>query len=251
VSGNGDVLNGPNSFTVQVDPIKDIIPPVLTGVPADTTVSCDAVPSVPTVTAKDNCDGSVDVTETEKRTDGPCPNTYTLVRTWTASDHANPPNTVTASQTINVQDTTPPSLDPSNTALDTCLWPPNHKYYYFTDLSVFNTKVVDNCPGPVKVTFVSCTSSQPDNTQGHNRRLLQLATGGNQGDGQTTQDCVFEGGILKVRAERAGQNSSPRVYTLTLKYTDECGNALTTNNNHISVPHDIKDVPGPCLTANN
>jgi len=250
VSGNGDTLNGPNAINIDVTPIADIIPPVLNGVPADTTVSCDSVPTAPTVTAHDNCAGDVTVHFSEVRTDGSCPNTYTLVRTWTASDSATPPNTVSASQTIHVQDTTPPSLASDNSALTTCLWPPNHKYYFFNNLNIFNSHVVDNCPGPVTVSFASCTSSQPDNTHGHNRRLL-LATGGNQGDGETTADCVFEGGILKVRAERSGQNSSPRVYKVSLTYQDQCGNKFTTNNNQILVPHDITDVPGPCLAANH
>jgi len=262
VSGNGDTLNGPNTINIDVTPIADVIPPVLHGVPADATVSCDSVPAPPKVTATDNCAGDVEVHYSEVRTDGSCPNTYTLVRTWTASDSATPPNTVTASQTIHVQDTTPPSLASDNSAYSICLWPPNHKYYFFKDLNIFNSHVVDNCPGPVTVSFASCKSSQPDNTHGHNRRLLTAvggnqvrrlltAVGGNQGDGETTHDCVFEGGILKVRAERAGQNQSPRVYSLSLTYTDQCGNSLTTTNNNISVPHDITDVPGPCLAANN
>jgi hypothetical protein len=145
-----------------------------------------------------------------------------------------------------VADTTPPSLSSSNSALSPCLWPPNHKYYYFTDLTIFNSAVVDNCPGPITISVASCTSSQPDNTHGHNRRRL-LATGGNQGDGETTADCVFEGGILKVRAERSGENNSPRVYTVSLTYTDSSGNKLTTTNT-ILVPKNGGDA-GSCLQA--
>jgi len=249
LSGNKDTLNGPNTFAVTVTPIPDVIPPVLVGVPADVTVDCDKVPAPATVTATDNCPCGARVSFSETRTDGSCPNTYTLVRTWTASDCATPANTVSASQTIHVKDTTAPSLASDNSALTTCLWPPNHKYYYFTNLNTFNSHVVDNCPGPITVSFASCTSSQPDNTHGHNRRLL--GNGGNQGDGETTQDCVFEDGILKVRAERSGQNQSPRVYSVSLTYKDQCGNSFTTSNSKILVPHDIKDVPGPCLSANH
>ena len=38
-----------------------ILPPVLTGVPADATVQCDNIPAATTVTATDNCDPTVPV----------------------------------------------------------------------------------------------------------------------------------------------------------------------------------------------
>jgi len=63
----------------------------------------------PTVTATDNCDYStIEVIYSEKRTDGGCPNTYTLTRTWTATDNCD--NTVSASQVIHVRDTKAPVL---------------------------------------------------------------------------------------------------------------------------------------------
>ena len=42
-----------------------ILPPVLTGVPADATVQCDNIPAAATVTATDNCDPTITVTFTE------------------------------------------------------------------------------------------------------------------------------------------------------------------------------------------
>jgi len=61
-----------------------------------------------TVTATDDCDGSVTVSFSESRTDGACPNSYTLTRTWTATDACG--NISTTTQTLTVQDTTAPVL---------------------------------------------------------------------------------------------------------------------------------------------
>jgi hypothetical protein len=86
----------------------DDTPPVLTGCPSDTSVECDAVPPPATVTATDNCDGSLTVEYTQVRTDGPCEYTYTLTRTWTATDACG--NSSSCMQTIQVEDTTAPVL---------------------------------------------------------------------------------------------------------------------------------------------
>ena len=70
------------------------------------TVECDAIPAAVTLTATDNCDTPATVTASDSRTDGACPNTYTITRTWTATDCSG--NTATATQIISVQDTRPP-----------------------------------------------------------------------------------------------------------------------------------------------
>jgi gliding motility-associated-like protein/uncharacterized repeat protein (TIGR01451 family) len=75
--------------------------------PTDITVECDAVPEAPAVvTASDNCDTDVLVEFTEVRTDGVCEDTYTLTRTWTATDNCG--NSITHVQVISVEDTTAP-----------------------------------------------------------------------------------------------------------------------------------------------
>ena len=67
--------------------VSDNTAPVLT-VPGDVAVECDAVPAVGTASATDNCDGDVTVTyDGETRVDGSCADSYTLTRTWTATDN--------------------------------------------------------------------------------------------------------------------------------------------------------------------
>ncbi len=93
---------------VQTITVVDTTAPTFVGVlPADITVSCDAVPVMDVLTATDNC-GIPTVTSSEVRTSGLCPNSYTLTRTWIADDGCN--NTTTHVQTITVVDTTAPTF---------------------------------------------------------------------------------------------------------------------------------------------
>ncbi|MBK7342576.1 MAG: hypothetical protein IPJ06_05375 [Saprospiraceae bacterium] len=99
------------STLIQKITVEDNTPPVLTTIPADITANCDGgnIPSIPTITATDNCDNNVTVSFVETQIDGSCPNSFTLIRTWTATDNCG--NTVTGKQQISVGDTTPPEFD--------------------------------------------------------------------------------------------------------------------------------------------
>ena len=98
-----------NSTTgTQIITVQDTTDPVLAGVPADVTIECDNIPDAATPTATDNCDAEVDIEYTEVRTDGNCPDNYTLTRTWVATDNCG--NSTTGTQVITVQDTTDPVL---------------------------------------------------------------------------------------------------------------------------------------------
>lgn len=110
---------GNTSKATQIITVQDITPPLFGFVPADITVSCESVPSVGSPTATDNCDANVSITYTgEARTDGNCPNNYTLKRTWSAQDDCG--NTKTAVQVITVQDLTIPvfSFVPADTTVN-------------------------------------------------------------------------------------------------------------------------------------
>src|SRR5204862_5179292 len=99
--------------------VDDQTAPVITGRPADTTVSCTS--EVPLandsgVTATDNCGGTVTVThDADQITPGSCPNRYTISRTYHATDACG--NSSSQSQTITVDDETPPVI--SNAPADT------------------------------------------------------------------------------------------------------------------------------------
>ena len=98
---------GNSTTATQTITVQDTQPPTLVGVPADVTVECTAIPAAATVTASDNCDATLTVNyqETSNSVTEGC---GTIVRTWTVTDNCG--NSTTATQTITVQDTQPPTL---------------------------------------------------------------------------------------------------------------------------------------------
>jgi hypothetical protein len=90
------------------------------------------------------------------------------------------------------------------------LWPPNHEY---VSVQATIAATDDFDPSPA-VTLVSATSNEPDD-----------APGG--ADGSTTKDVlVVDDDTLRLRAER-DETGSGRVYTITYRATDDCGNSAT------------------------
>ena len=85
----------------------DSIAPEFTLVPADYTAECDEVLVFDAAEATDNCSGAT-ITEQRDTIAGDCPQSFTIVRTFTAADNCD--NATVAQQTITVQDTTAPEL---------------------------------------------------------------------------------------------------------------------------------------------
>ena len=83
--------------------------PVLTGIPADAIIYCEALPAPPVigvdVTATDDCDASPVITfeeRSEQTNDGTCSDQiYRVIRTWTATDECGA--TATASQVLEMK----------------------------------------------------------------------------------------------------------------------------------------------------
>jgi hypothetical protein len=106
---------GNESSCSQVITIVDTTPPVLSGVPADATVECDAIPDPANVTATDNC-STPTVTLVETPSLDEC-GEGTITRTWTAEDCFG--NTTSGTQVLTVEDSTPPVITcPADTTLE-------------------------------------------------------------------------------------------------------------------------------------
>jgi hypothetical protein len=87
------------STALQVITVQDIRVPVLTGIPPDMTVDCNAVPEPAVVTATDNCSGTTEISFNELiNSISECERT--IYRTWTAVDACG--NAMTAVQVITV-----------------------------------------------------------------------------------------------------------------------------------------------------
>jgi alpha-tubulin suppressor-like RCC1 family protein len=94
---------------VQTITIVDTTAPLLSGVPANATVECSEVPEAAAASATDNCDPAPSVAFGETRVDGGCEDSYTLTRTWTASDDRG--NASSGTQFITVVDTVSPVIE--------------------------------------------------------------------------------------------------------------------------------------------
>jgi hypothetical protein len=99
---------GNSSTASQTIHVQDISPPVINALPSVSTINCPATPSFTQATATDACGSSIVFTFNDVTTQGTCIGSYSVKRTWTATDGCG--NSSTASQTINVQDVTGPVI---------------------------------------------------------------------------------------------------------------------------------------------
>ncbi|NQX90854.1 MAG: T9SS type A sorting domain-containing protein, partial [Flavobacteriales bacterium] len=101
---------GNTATAQQIITLTDEIAPDFTAFPIDMDVECDNVPGVSDmVDAEDNCDDNLLIEYLGEVIEaGDCPQSYTIIRTWRATDSCG--NVTERSQTINVNDTTAPEL---------------------------------------------------------------------------------------------------------------------------------------------
>ncbi|SHH09216.1 C-terminal domain of CHU protein family protein, partial [Flavobacterium fluvii] len=86
--------------------VQDINAPVFAALPVTKTISCSEPLVFAQAVATDIC-STVTLTFVDTKTNGACAGSYSITRTWTATDASS--NTTKASQTINVQDLVGPT----------------------------------------------------------------------------------------------------------------------------------------------
>jgi gliding motility-associated-like protein len=103
-----DFCGNVNSFIFYML-VGDFTAPVITGVPANSTISCNApIPTPGNPTVEDDCDLGPKLNLTETILPGSCPQSYQIIRTWTANDFCG--NSSTKSQVITVSDNQAPVM---------------------------------------------------------------------------------------------------------------------------------------------
>lgn len=104
-----DNCNNQRTHTQYIT-VSDNVAPVLNNVPGAITVQCGEVPAAAPLTATDNCNPTTLTSSmpVDTRTNGSCPNNYTLRRVWTVTDACM--NQAQATQVITVIDTKQPVL---------------------------------------------------------------------------------------------------------------------------------------------
>lgn len=95
---------GNTSMFVQTLFVDDTEPPVISGIVPVVNATCNALPPAPEPQVSDNCDDNVDVALIETVVGEGC--TFTIIRTWIASDDCG--NTSVVSQSVIVEDTEAP-----------------------------------------------------------------------------------------------------------------------------------------------
>ena len=194
IDGSGNSVSGDQVIVVQ-----DTTAPALVGVPADVTVECDAVPAAANVTATDACDTPTLVFD-EVKTDGACVGSYTLTRTWTATDACG--NVTSATQVVTVEDTTAP---------------------------VIASDAADITPADVPVTFQIAASDNCDVALAVTYSAAKTNPKGKVTD--KTADTIIEfeqadSGLINVTIVDAGGNGN--VITFVATATDGCNTTTTT-----------------------
>ena len=123
------------SETTQVIMVEDTTAPVFTMVPEDYTAECDAEHPMLDAEAMDAC-GSVSLSlDTDIDYNG-CFSSYTITRTWTATDDCG--NSSSATQVITIVDTTAPEFT---------LVPASYSVECTDEVTYENATAADNCAG--------------------------------------------------------------------------------------------------------
>ncbi|UCD17566.1 MAG: hypothetical protein JSV44_01295, partial [Candidatus Zixiibacteriota bacterium] len=133
------------STASQTITVIDTVAPVISDVGADETIECPAEPVFSEPTASDLC-GPAELTFVDDTTTGDCPQEYSVMRTWTATDDCG--NFSTASQTITVIDTIAPVI--SDVGADETIECPAEP--------IFSEPTASDLCGPAELTFVDDTT---------------------------------------------------------------------------------------------
>jgi hypothetical protein len=134
---------GNSTTATTVVTIVDTTNPYFTSLPENVTVNCDAtIPGFGEYAAADNCDSDVVIAVEESRIDGNCPQTYTMERTYRATDNCG--NQAVETRYVYVIDTQAPSFDEQGSSFT---------YECGEEIAVVEPSAYDNC-GQVSLSYV-------------------------------------------------------------------------------------------------
>lgn len=212
----GNVAKGSQTIIVG-----DYDAPVITGVPADVTLSCGNLIAAPprTVQATDNCSVNVILSVSDKVTRGMCPDQYSVARTWTATDACG--NVSRKTQNITIRDDIKPDL--IGVPMDAIV-----NVYAGQRVPLRPTVVgTDNCDSRVDVTFNETTVN---NLCGQTIKRVWVAVDNCQNTTEKTQIITVRNAenLAKVaiqRPESCNEKNgyvelSPSISTYSYKWSD-------------------------------
>ncbi|PWH81912.1 hypothetical protein DIS18_11620, partial [Algibacter marinivivus] len=204
--------------------VKDTTAPVLT-LPDNVTAECsdDLTPiSFGEATATDNCDPNPVITFNDVTTNGNCPGSFTITRTWTATDACG--NAASANQIISTSDTTAPEFDQTDLPGDIvveCDGIPGEETLTATDncgnaiVTVSDERIDRNCPNNyvIKRSYTATDDCGVTNT--HVQTI-------------TVQDSTPPAFVETLPTARIVAECDNIPVAETLTATDTCGSAIVT-----------------------
>ncbi|WP_299391478.1 gliding motility-associated C-terminal domain-containing protein [uncultured Gelidibacter sp.] len=259
---------GNSDSTTATFTIVDTTAPIISPLPDVTTIECTETPNFAPVTAIDSCGSPVTLSFQDVTTPGECDNTYSITRTWTATDFCG--NATTASQTINVEDTTAPVFAalPAESTIE-CSETPNFAQANATDacgsevtLTYEDVTTDGECAGAYSITRTwtatdSCgnasTALQTINVQDTTAPVfaalpaestIECGETPNFAQASVTDACGTEVTLTFEDITTDGECAGAYAITRTWTATDSCGNASTA-----SQTINVQDTTAPVFAA--
>lgn len=200
--------------------VGDFEAPVLSNVPANLTIQCDApIPPAGTPNVTDDCDLGPKILFLETSLAGTCPQSYQIIRTWTAVDNCG--NSQVKSQVISIIDTKAPVItpvDPFIAGLSSghILTVQCGQEPYVVASSV---KATDLCDPTVSVIMQTNTTEANCVTQGYLRDIVHTWT--------ATDDCGNSSTFVII--VRVVDTTPPQFLTIPGDVTLDCQDDLPTS----------------------
>lgn len=249
------------SEVVQYIALLDTTAPTFTNVPANNTVQCNTVSlgsnglyfSAGPVAGIDNCERDVTITYAEQLvlTDDNCPNSYNIVRTWTATDFCE--NVATITRTTSVIDSTDPIFTSfpqdltiaCNAPIPAVVFPvATDNCDNQVDITLTTTTVAGNCPQESTIMRVfrgtdNCGNEVVETQEIHIVDEVAPVFTAGQTTQYTYQCDVTVPSIQPVATDNCGTitytsvsstpvgNSCSRTFSRTWTAADQCGNTST------------------------
>ena len=228
-----DACGNASSYTQTITVTDEFAPTWDDVAPADTTVSCEAVPEAVVLTATDNCDENIEVVFAESSEPGDCAQGMTITRTWSVSDCAG--NQLAHVQVLTVVDTTAPVISGALEIEIPC-----------TDwgMDTLYASVSDNCDDTVELELLSDEEFSGSCAGSYMRTYVATDQCGNSDTlmqvidlidteapeftfipQDTTLSCDNDFGVGSLGAAEAIDNCDPEVdisYSDSITYLNDC-----------------------------
>ena len=217
---------GNSTSATQTITVQDTTAPEFTSVPADYTAECSDELVMDAASASDNC-GEVTIEEVSETIAGDCAGSYTITRTFTATDDAG--NSTSATQTITVEDTTAPEF----TSV-----PADYTAECSDELILDDASASDNC-GAVSI---EVSSETIDGDAAGNYTVVRTFT--------ATDDC---GNSTSATQTITVQDTTAPELTIPADYTAECSDELimdaasaSDNCGEVTIEEVSETIAGDC-----